>query len=136
VGGLGLLPLHTTMALGKTLTRAGAKHLPSGLPLRGYEIHHGQTDCLRAQPVVRREDGEVLGAGLPGGLVWGTYLHGTFDTDEFRRWFVDRLRVRKGLKPLGQIAARYDLEPALDRLADVVRHSVKMDAIYKLLGVR
>jgi hypothetical protein len=30
--------------------------------------------------------------------------------------------------------AVYDLQDSFDRLADVVRHSLKMDEIYRLLG--
>ncbi len=58
-----------------------------------------------------------------------------FDADRFRRWFLDRLRVRRGLPPVGEVVGRYDIEPALDRLADVVRASLRMDEIYRLIGV-
>ncbi|MCY3024072.1 MAG: cobyric acid synthase [Planctomycetota bacterium] len=133
---LGLLPLSTTLAREKTLTRVTATHLPSGLPVTGYEIHHGRSTAGRAQPLVRREDGEIIGSGSADGLVWGTYLHGIFDADEFRRWFVDRLRVRKRLPPLGKVCARYDLEPAFERLADIVRRSLRMDRVYRLMGLR
>jgi len=77
----------------------------------------------------------MIGAGTETGLLWGTYLHGIFDADGFRRWFIDRLRKRRGLAPLGRIAALYDLEPALDRLADVVRKSLNMDEIYRIMGI-
>jgi cobyric acid synthase len=83
-----------------------------------------------------RDDGEIIGAGLPGGLVWGTYLHGIFDSDAFRRWFIDRLRVRRGWPALGKVCATYDLEPAFERLATVVRKSLRMDEIYRLMGLR
>jgi adenosylcobyric acid synthase len=82
-----------------------------------------------------REDGQAVGLGAANGRVWGTYLHGVFDADEFRRWFIDRLRVRRGLAPLGKVSARYDIEPALDRLADVVRKSLNMKEIHRLLGL-
>jgi cobyric acid synthase CobQ len=136
LAGLGLLPVATTLAREKTLTRVGATHLPSGLPLAGYEIHHGRSETGRAQALVRRDDGEVIGAASADGRIWGTYLHGVFDADEFRRWFVDRLRVRKRLPAVGKVCARYDLEPAFDRLADVVRRSVRMGDIYRLMGLR
>ncbi|HEY3320000.1 MAG TPA: cobyric acid synthase [Planctomycetota bacterium] len=135
LAGLKLLPLRTTLAREKTLTRITATHIPSGLPVSGYEIHHGLSDTARAQPAVRREDGEIIGASSDDGRVWGTYLHGVFDADEFRRWFVDRLRTRKQLPALGKVCARYDLEPAFDRLAEVVRRSVKLDEIYRLMGL-
>ncbi len=53
----------------------------------------------------------------------------------FRRWFIDRLRTRRGLLPKGAIAVTYDLEPALDRLADAVRDSLDMEKIYKIIGL-
>jgi adenosylcobyric acid synthase len=131
--GLGLLELSTVMAEEKTLVRVEAVH-QAGLPLQGYEIHHGRSDVSALDPVIIRSDGEVIGAGR--GNVWGTYMHGVFDADEFRRWFIDRLRKRRGFQPLGRICAPYNLEPALDRLAEVVRKSIRMDAVYRLMGLR
>jgi adenosylcobyric acid synthase len=67
--------------------------------------------------------------------VWGTYLHGVFDADGFRRWFIDRLRQCRGRAPLGRVAAAYDIEPALDRLAAIVRQSLRMGEVYRLMGL-
>jgi adenosylcobyric acid synthase len=67
--------------------------------------------------------------------VWGTYLHGIFDTDEFRRWFIDSLRSGRGLAPLGKVAARYDLDAALDRLAAAVREKLPVERIYRIMGL-
>ncbi|MHB9038064.1 MAG: cobyric acid synthase [Armatimonadota bacterium] len=133
---LGLIPVSTVLAPEKTLNRVAAKHLESGLPLYGYEIHHGVTNGDGVAPMVEREDGEMIGASAPNGLIWGTYLHGIFDADEFRRWFIDRLRVRRGLSTLGQVCATYDLEPAFDRLADVVRASINLSEIYRIMGLQ
>ena len=69
------------------------------------------------------------------GRVWGTYLHGIFDAPEFRRWWLNRLRQRRGLPPL--LASNESLpETAYDRLADVVRTHLNMKAIYELLESR
>ncbi len=136
VAGLGLLPVQTELNREKTLKRVSARHLPSGCALYGYEIHHGRTDGDDAPPLIRRDDGEALGTGSPDGRVWGTYLHGIFDADPFRRWFIDRLRERRGLSPLGHLSARYDLEPAFDRLAAAVRKGLQMDEIYRIMGIR
>jgi len=135
VQSLGLLPVGTELASEKTLKLAAARHLPSGCPVHGYEIHHGQTESGNLIPLVIREDGKNIGAGAENGLFWGTYLHGIFDDDRFRRWFIDRLRTRKGLAPLEKIVACYNLEPAFDRLARVVRQSVKIEEIYKIMGL-
>ncbi|MBU2227072.1 MAG: cobyric acid synthase [Proteobacteria bacterium] len=133
--GLGLLPGRTTLAREKTLKRVAARHLNSGCEVYGYEIHHGLTDGGHLAPLIRREDGEAIGVGMEDGLLWGTYLHGIFDADGFRRWFIDHLRVRRGLAPLGRIAAVYDLEPAFERLAATVRRSLRMDEIYRIMGI-
>jgi cobyric acid synthase len=87
------------------------------------------------QPLVTADDGSLIGVAAKGQAIWGTYLHGIFDADEFRRWFVDRLRVRRGLAPVGKVVAVYDLQAAFDRLADVVRNGLKMSEIYRLLGL-
>jgi cobyric acid synthase CobQ len=134
--GLGLLPITTVMAREKTLIRTEGTHLPSGLKIRGYEIHHGQTEGKPFIPLVLRKDGEIIGAGIEDHRIWGTYLHGIFDADEFRRWFIDRLRVRKNLLAIGKVCAVYDLEPAYERLSEVVRRSLKMGEIYRLMGLR
>ncbi len=134
--GLGLLEASTVMAAEKTLVRTTARHVVSGLEVAGYEIHHGQTDYAGCRPLLVRADGQVVGIAGDGQRVWGTYLHGVFDADAFRRWFVDRLRVRRGLAAVGTVVGRYDIEPALDRLAEVVRASVRIDEIYRLMGLR
>jgi len=135
--GFGLLPLQTTLAAEKTLTRTWGVHSHSSHKVHGYEIHHGQTvsldDTLRV--AFRDNEDNPLGFCRADGRVYGTYLHGLFDADGFRRWFVDQLRMDKGLSPLDEIQVQFDLEDALDHLAGVVREAVSMDSIYKSLGL-
>ncbi len=135
VRGLGCLTLDTTMGAEKSLKRVSGTHSESGFGVRGYEIHHGQSVISgRLQALFLAEDGSVLGVAAPDQKVWGTYLHGIFDADEFRRWFIDRLRTRRYWPAVGKVVAVYDLQEAFDRLAGVVRQSLKMDEIYRLLG--
>ncbi|HEX9716059.1 MAG TPA: cobyric acid synthase CobQ, partial [Desulfurivibrionaceae bacterium] len=131
--GLGLLDLATVLERDKTLTRQSGSHLASGLGVHGYEIHHGQSRAKETCDILRFSNGESGGVGNPSQTIWGTYLHGIFDADPFRRWFIDRLRHRRGLSPLKKVQAAYDLEPAFDRLAEAVRSQLDMDAIYRLL---
>ncbi len=77
----------------------------------------------------------MTGTVSKNNMIWGTYLHGIFDADQFRRWFIDRLRNRKGLSQINRVRVRYDLEPAFDRLADTVRAHLDMKRIYRLLGL-
>ncbi|ADH86284.1 cobyric acid synthase [Desulfurivibrio alkaliphilus] len=134
VSGLALLPLETTLAPNKTLVQRRFTHLASGLEVHGYEIHHGQSRVEGAPAL--RDGATPEGACSPNGRIWGSYLHGIFDADHFRRWFIDRLRRRRGLPPLVAIQAPYDLEPAFDRLAATVRQSIDMKQIYRLLDGR
>jgi adenosylcobyric acid synthase len=133
--GFGLIPVDTVLAPEKTLVRCTATHLPSGLGVRGYEIHHGVTAIPEALALFARADGTVVGARAPAGRVWGTYLHGVFDDDRFRRHWIDGLRTVRGLPALGAVQAAYDIDGAIDRLADLVRGSLDMTAIRRLIGV-
>jgi len=133
--GLHLLPISTVLEKEKTLTLRTGTHPASGHKVRGYEIHHGETRGESANAPFLLDSGEPAGAMSGDGRIWGSYLHGVFDSDPFRRWFIDQLRCRKGLQPVGRVLAPYDLEPALDRLAAIVRSQLDMDFVYRLLGI-
>jgi adenosylcobyric acid synthase len=130
--GLGYLDMETVIELSKQLTRKSGVHQLSGKDIVGYEIHHG-ISSLADTSVLSFNDGTSCGIMDRSQKIWGCYLHGIFDSDEFRRWFINNLRIRKGLQPVGEIIAPYDLESAFDRLADCVRENVDMDAFYQLL---
>ncbi|WP_029897218.1 cobyric acid synthase [Desulfohalovibrio reitneri] len=132
--GLGVLPLATTLARDKTLTRREATHAATGRRVKGYEIHHGET-ALRGEAEELFADSPGLGWALPDGSAWGTYLHGVFDADPFRHAVLDDLRARKGLPPLASPRAAYEIESALDRLADEVERVLDMDRILERLGL-
>ncbi|MEN8191101.1 MAG: cobyric acid synthase, partial [Thermodesulfobacteriota bacterium] len=135
VTGLDLLKMATVLDPEKSLTRQEGVHVPSGCPIHGYEIHHGVSGGQHDNELLRFESGASCGTVDSSGRIWGSYLHGIFDGDDFRRWFIDRLRSRQGLPALEKVQAPYNLEPAFDRLADVVRRSVDMDRIMALLGL-
>ena len=130
--GLGLLEMETVLDADKTLQCKIGRHLLSGCPVQGYEIHHGISKS-DGQPVLRFDDGTVCGHAA-GEKRWGSYLHGIFDNDVFRRWWLNRLRRRIALEPL-EIGAVYNLEPAFDRLAETVREHIDLKFIYQLLGL-
>lgn len=134
--GLGLLDIRTVMKGEKTLLRVTARHGPSGFTVHGYEIHHGQTESTTPAPLFIRADGESIGVVDTDGRIWGTYLHGVFDANDFRRWFINRLRTRRGLAPMEGTYTAYDIEPALNELAGVVRKAIHMDEVYRLIGLR
>ena len=132
--GLGLLPCVTTFGPQKTRTRVEAQVVAPG-PLAGarldaYEVHMGETDRRGAAPFARLDDGRLDGAAC--GDVWGTYLHGLFDTGELTERLVAHLLARKGLDvAVGEARDRRAYrEEQYDILADAVRASLDMEAIY------
>jgi cobyric acid synthase CobQ/L-threonine-O-3-phosphate decarboxylase len=78
--GLALLPLNTELAADKTLTRRQGVHVPSGIEVHGYEIHHGRSDNAISAPLLTFDDGATCGCADQTGRVWGSYLHGIFVT--------------------------------------------------------
>ncbi|MFW2364826.1 MAG: cobyric acid synthase [Desulforhopalus sp.] len=132
ITGLGYLDMETTIERDKNLTRKAGKHALSGERIFGYEIHHGVSSPT-GSPVVNFDDGTTCGIIGRDQNIWGCYLHGIFDSDEFRRWFIDRLRKGAGLVPIGKVISPYDLEFAFDRLADSVRENVDIDGLYRLM---
>lgn len=131
---LGYLEMETVIERDKNLTRKSGVHQLSGKKIFGYEIHHGISSRTRAA-ALHFDDGTSCGQGHQTEKIWGCYLHGIFDSDEFRRWFIDSLRESIGLTPIGAILAPYNLEIAFDRLAACVRENVDMDALYRLMKI-
>ncbi|MCK4983379.1 MAG: cobyric acid synthase [Victivallaceae bacterium] len=135
ITGLNLLPLETVLEAGKCLSQTSAALCASGDKVSGYEIHHGKTTYKSDDLVsIRTEAGEAI--GFAADKIWLTYLHGVFDEDKFRRKFIDMIRVERGMKPLEKVQASYDIDDAMNRLADHVRTSVDMDKIYKIIGLK
>lgn len=151
IKGLGLLEITTVFAPEKVTTQVEAEIAGSGLflfgapgcKLKGYEIHMGRTELHdevrpaftileRSGVSVYFQDGAVSG----NGLVFGTYIHGIFDNDEFRRHVVNTLRRRKGLVPMENSAAITTGEQRsrdFDKLAAVVRGSLDIEKVYNIL---
>jgi len=132
--GIGLIDIDTVLEPEKTLQRKEGVHLPSSQKIVGYEIHHGVSDT-HGEPVLAFTDGSTCGSTGHSGTVWGAYLHGIFDEDFFRRWFIDDLRQRKGLAKEGRVLAPYNLDESLNELADIVRSCFDMDEIYQIMGM-
>lgn len=164
--GLAWLPLSTTFLPGKKTVRVQGTML-SDSPLRlnttdrqffieGYEIHAGVTTPESAQgtpesiaplflvrPIqgashnTQAGEAHLEGASRGDGRVFGTYLHGLFHNDDWRRAWLNGLRMSKGLAPLEatiSMAARKEL--AFDRLADHVRAHLHMEKLYEIAGIQ
>ncbi|MDR3565043.1 MAG: cobyric acid synthase [Negativicutes bacterium] len=150
VAGLGLIDAVTVFATDKVTHQVTASCSGQGFlgidysadQLTGYEIHMGQTEFFSpvqsAFTITSRSGQETVhddGVVRPDGLVLGTYIHGIFDNDDFRRAVINALRQRKGLVPLAAAeSTRQRKEDSYDRLAAVVRRSLDMELIYRIMG--
>lgn len=147
VEGLGLLPVQTVLrgakvtqrVTGTVATERGLLGSAAGAPLMGYEIHVGDSEALAPiSPALclRRSSGEEMVDGCidERGAVLGTYVHGLFDNRDIRSSVIDFLVSRRKLRAGTARAAYFDRQAEYDRLADVVRRSLDLQVIYKLIG--
>jgi adenosylcobyric acid synthase len=68
--------------------------------------------------------------------VYGTYIHGLFDSDNLRHNFIDFARQACNLPPAQTYAdVAAEREARIDRWANHVRHSLDMKLIRHLAGV-
>lgn len=125
--GLGLLPLVTQFAQGKTVRRTQARFgnatgpwsALSGVEVAGYEIRHGQTAQHPAMAAAHAVLPEGLGWQNAEGNVLGVYLHGLFEDP-------DVLRALCG-------AAVPTLDKVFDGLADFIDAHFAPDVIPDLI---
>ena len=113
IEGLGLLDLETEMAPEKTVRNVTAHSAVHDAALDGYEIHLGFTsgpDCERPFAWI---DGRPDGAVSADGRVAGTYLHGVFTADLFRRRYLEALGLQSSVGNY-----RLEVDRALDAIAE------------------
>ena len=149
IPGLGLLDATTVLAREKITRQATARLLaperfaPNGSDpvFIGYEIHLGETSLgNRTCPLfqlTRLGDAESHndGAVNSDGSVFGTYLHGLFDSAEALASLLAHWRKLRGKKvsaapttdPLAERERRYDA------LADHYRRNLRMDIIHRMI---
>ena len=127
--GLGLLDVETVLSPDKTLTRVTGTHLASGKTVSGYEIHLGRTDGPDCARPFARLDAKMDGAIDPGGRVMGTYLHGCFASDGFRRAFLNGIGAAASDLAFEDVA-----ETTLDDLARHLESHLDLDRLLALAG--
>jgi len=150
IEGLGFLDMETQFENKKTTFQVEAEEIKtegkrkSPEVVRGYEIHMGKTKLNSAKSLfkIKRRSGKKClvydGAVSRDGKVWGTYMHGVFDNDGFRRRFIHRISKKENIpkrKAAGDFEYDTFKEEHYDKLADLVRNSLDMKLIYKLVAI-
>ena len=109
----------------------------SGVRIEGYEIHMGKTQVNGSCFAELYENGETANDGAVCGNVYGTYVHGIFDSPDAVRYIVSALMKKKGLSADG--IKTFDMkeykETQYDKLAKAVRENIDIDRIYKIMGI-
>lgn len=159
VRGMELLPIDTEFETEKVRTRVAGtfdqvtgilKEL-SGLEIEGYEIHMGishsaDPDAGFMTQVTETQQSSIISSisklqkqdGISYGNCYGTYLHGIFDRPGVAEAITRILLKNKGLD--GETVASFDYqrykEQQYDKLADALRQSLDMKAIYEMMGLK
>ena len=153
IKGLGLLDIESSFIRSdKIVTQSSATIPPKidglagvifknivGEEVTGYEIHEGTTELKSACPLLSITKGQgnnddALIDGASQDNIFATYFHGIFHNYNFRREFLNYLRVKKGFKPqYGDDPYETQKDLSLNRLAEIVEENLDMDIIDKLL---
>ncbi|MEM6746537.1 MAG: cobyric acid synthase [Pseudomonadota bacterium] len=124
--GLGLLDVQTIMQTQKQVAHVQATCALTSTPISGYEIHMGATEGPDTERPFALVDGVAEGARSANGLIEGSYLHGMFTSDTFRRLWIARV----GGQASDGISYNAEVEAALDDIADEVQAAVNVDAFF------
>jgi adenosylcobyric acid synthase len=138
--GLGLLPVVTRFAADKTLGRPAG--YAGGIPVSGYEIHHGLVDVRGGEAWFTGEPGgsgpHGGGTALDGcryGTVSGTLWHGILENDEFRRAYLTETARLAGrnFAPAPDASFAGARQAQFDTLADAVEEHLDTAALLRLI---
>lgn len=120
--GLGLLDVETEIGADKRVGPVAGRCARSGEAVAGYEIHAGRTTGPGLVTPMLALDGGTDGA--IAGRIEGTYVHGLFSCDGFRRAWLASLGATSDL------AYETGVEQAIDELANGMAAALDVDAIF------
>lgn len=145
--GMGLLPIKTTFDAEKRRTRVTGKFLKTdgtlknlaGETFEGYEIHMGKTE-IKGDSMCSIQDQVTGQESLDGcfvGTVYGTYVHGIFDSENVITSIIQSIAKKKGIsaEELRGIDLKSFKESQYDLLAKTLREHLDMKKIYEIMGI-
>ncbi len=126
--------------LGINKKNANPQSLNPNPILKGYEIHMGQSTgdigLFRINRLNGLNSSSCIYDGSQNNNCWGTYIHGIFENDSFRREIINGIRKKKNLSPL-DLTVRYSeiKDKAIDNFAYIVKENIDMGFIKRIVGL-
>lgn len=143
VNGLGLLDIDTVFEKEKTTTQVEGFINETSKKIKGYEIHMGKTylkDDVKPYLTITDKLGEKVmiedGAINKNKQVIGTYVHGIFDDLDYTRDFINKLRLKKGLKEIDEKNIEtYESfkNKEYERLAKLLEENLDIESILSII---
>lgn len=143
IKGIGLLKTITNFSKNKTTTQItgtinklhGFYSPLSGMDVKGYEIHMGNTEVIEGNSMNTLDS---KSDGCVNDNVAGSYLHGIFDDIKIVNKLVQRLASHKGinLDEFNEFDFKKYKDSQYDLLAEEIRKSINVDEIYKIMGMK
>ncbi len=127
IKGIGLLPLKTTFLKNKITRQIKSESIwPQSAHVNGFEIHNGVTelesrkDTSNIKPIFKDINLGWYKENIQGGTIAGTYIHGIFENDDWRDYYIDLIRKSKNLPLLDKKTRSYKMkrESIIDNLAN------------------
>ncbi|HDH27601.1 MAG TPA: cobyric acid synthase [Euryarchaeota archaeon] len=141
---LGLLDVDTSFESynKKTVQASGTVDVDSGIfqrlrgaTISGYEIHMGETQLGSGARKVFAEVGAGLGAADADYMTFGTYLHGLFDSPDFREAFISFIvkdpTNSKDCEGRGDVDMSEVWDHAISQAAETVKNRIDLSWFYE-----
>lgn len=142
IEGLNIIPCSTKLNLEKVMTRAEGRLL-SGEMVYGYEIHMGETTkegnynhLVTLEKINGKEEKLLDGYVSEDERIMATYLHGILDGEGLREKLLNSIRKEKGIEVKKSPKYESIRETEINKLADIVREALDIDALYKIMGLK
>ncbi len=138
INGIGLLPLKTTFLKKKITRQINSESLwPCKSVIQGFEIHNGVTELnttyntQEIKPIFKDID---LGWYIEKnklGTIAGTYIHGIFENDIWRDYYINLIRKKKNLPRLAKKTRPYKIkrESIINNLANEFNKNLDISSL-------
>ena len=132
LAGLDLLPVQTMFSKTKEVSQVSASYGPD--QWTAYEIHMGRTEMTHpCGSLLRvRNGGEAREEGCRNGNVWGTYLHGLFESPAIRAELAARAGFA-GYQP-SHVYWRDHLQGIYDGMAGMLESHLNLEEIWRYVA--